>query len=66
MATKFWYPSFMEKARELNFFLAKHQKDMVALNNITGTELTQLQALATALDEIVGKNSTWPAYRYVL
>lgn len=66
MATKFYYPAFMRKAKALDTFLARHQKDMVALNNITGSELTELQALATALDQIVGESSTWPGYRYIL
>ena len=63
MATRFWYPTFMRLGTRLLNYLNKHQRDMVALNNITDPELTQLNNLATALDVVFGKTSTFPPYR---
>lgn len=65
MATKFYYPAFYRKVSELNNFLRRHESELVALNGISGTELTQLQALSTACEDITGKTSTWPKYRYI-
>jgi hypothetical protein len=62
MASKFYYPTFYRKVAELDHFLARHQKDMVELNNITDPELTQLNTLGNALSAII-KGAGWPKYR---
>lgn len=58
---RWYYPAFYRLAKRLHSFLVRHQKDMVQINNITGTELTQLEGLYTALDGIV-RSDAWPKY----
>lgn len=61
MAQRFYYPAFYRHSKRLHSFLTRWQKDMVEINGITGTELTQLNTLYTSLDAIV-RGATWPKY----
>lgn len=60
--TRFWYPTFYRLVRKLNRFMDNHQQELVAFNQITGDQLTELNALGTALQAIV-KDPGFPKYR---
>src|SRR4051812_6684476 len=60
MAQRFYYPAFYRHTKRLYDFLQRWQKDMVNINNITGTELTELNGLYNALDTVV-RGSNWPS-----
>jgi hypothetical protein len=61
MATRYYLPAFVKLVTKLDRFLNRNYKAMVQLNNITGTELDQLNALVTACDNIV-KNPLYSGF----
>jgi hypothetical protein len=62
MARRFYYPAWRRKLEALANYQHKHMADMIDLNEISGTELTQLQTLDADLQTII-KNPAFPKYR---
>lgn len=61
MPQQFYYPTFYRLCKRLHSFIGRRSKDMTDLNDITGTELSELNALYSALDAIV-RGANWPKY----
>jgi hypothetical protein len=62
LTTRFYYPTFYRLIFHLSNFLAKHGPDLIRINAISGTELTQLNTLQADLTTILG-NANFPKYR---
>lgn len=61
MASPFHYPTFRRKVESMARYVARRKRDLVQLNNISGTELAQLNTLDDAL-HAVATGDGWPKY----